>query len=247
MALAVRVTLRGVTRDQYDAVRAQAGWVAQPPAGGLAHITWWEGDDCHNLDAWESEAAFQAFGEQRLAPAMAAAGVAVEPEITMHAAHEVLAPRATVVAPTMSPVITPTDNVSLLRRGYEAFARGDVPAVLQMFDASIDWYSPDTIRNGGRFTGPAAVAGFFSTLPQLYSELAVEPRTFLDHGDTVAVLGIHRGRSLAGTAFELPWVHVWTFSNGKATSFTEHFDTTKLNAALGIVAQRTPESAGASV
>ncbi len=103
MALAVHVTLRGVTRDQYDAVRTHAGWLEQPPAGGLSHLTWWEGDDCHNIDAWESEAAFNAFGEQRLGPAMAAARIGVQPEVTMHPAHEVLTPRSTIVAPTASP------------------------------------------------------------------------------------------------------------------------------------------------
>jgi len=100
MAVVVHVTLRGVTPAQYDAVRASAGWIEQPPTGGLAHLTWWEGDDCHNVDAWESEEAFAAFGEQRLGPAMAAAGVTIEPEVTFSPAHEVFTPRAGVVAPT---------------------------------------------------------------------------------------------------------------------------------------------------
>ena len=241
MALVVHVTLRGVTREQYDAVRAQAGWLEQPPGGGLSHVTWWEGDDCHNVDAWESEAAFNAFGEQRLGPAMAAVGVDAQPEITMQPAHEVLAPRPSIIAPTASPSLAAIDNVSLIRTGYEAFARGDIPTVLGLFSPSITWYSPDSVANGGTFTGPTEVGGFFSTLPTMYAELSVQPETFVDRGDTVVVIGRHRGRTTVGNAFELPWVHVWTISNGKATSFTEHFDTTKLNAALGVPAQRSAE------
>jgi ketosteroid isomerase-like protein len=241
MAVAVHVTLRGVTKEQYDAVRAQAGWLEQPPAGGLSHVTWWEGDDCHNLDAWESEGAFSAFGEQRLMPAMAAVGVAGQPEVTMQPAHEVLTPRSTIVAPTATPSLAAIDSVSLIRTGYEAFGRGDVPTVLGLFAPTMDWYTPDTVRFGGRYSGPAAVAEFFSKLPENYAELIVEPQSFVDRGDTVVVIGRHRARTAVGNAIELPWVHVWTVANGKATSFTEHFDTTKLNAALGVPAPRAAE------
>lgn len=34
--------------------------------GGISHLTPWDGDDCHNMDAWESEEVFNAFGESRL-------------------------------------------------------------------------------------------------------------------------------------------------------------------------------------
>jgi hypothetical protein len=233
----VHVTLRGVTPAQYDAVREQAGWIEQPPAGGISHTTWWEGDDCHNLDGWESEEAFMAFGEHRLAPAMAAVGITAEPEATIHPAHEVYTPHAGIVAPTATPTMGTTDNVALVRSGYDAFARGDVEAVLSLFDPAMKWYSPDSVRFGGSYSGPAGVGEFFSKLPENYAELHVEPTTYIDRADTVVAIGRHRGRSAAGIAFEIPFVHVWTLSNGKATTFTEYFDTVKLNAALGLVAQ----------
>jgi ketosteroid isomerase-like protein len=238
MAVVARVTLRGVTREQYDAVRAQAGWIEQPPAGGISHTTWWEGEDCHNLDAWESEAAFAAFGEHRLGPALAAVGVAAEPEVTVMAAHEVFVPRTTIIAPTMSPTLGVVDNAGIIRSGYEAFARGDIETVLGLFDPSMAWYTPDTVRFGGTYLGPAGVGAFFAKLPENYAELHVVPSTFVDRGDTVVVLGRHTGRTVAGVSFEVPFAHVWTLSNGKATTFTEHFDTVKMNAALGLVAQQ---------
>ena len=100
MAVIAHVILRGVSRDQYDAVRAECGWLDQHPVGGLAHLTWWEGEDSHNVDAWESEEAFGRFGEERLGPAMAKVGVAVEPEVTFYPAHEVFLPQATTVKAT---------------------------------------------------------------------------------------------------------------------------------------------------
>jgi|SRR6202035_2712922 hypothetical protein len=97
MAVIAHVVLRGVTPDQYDAVRAEAGWLRDPPVGGISHCTWWEGADCHNVDAWEDEDAFGAFGETRLGPALAKVGVDAEPEASFHPAHEVFLPRAVTI------------------------------------------------------------------------------------------------------------------------------------------------------
>ena len=97
MAIIAHVVLAGVTPVQYDTVRHACGWLATAPSGGLAHLAWWEGPDNHNLDAWESEEAFAAFGQDRLAPAMAQAGVNVEPTVTFHPAHEVFLPNALTV------------------------------------------------------------------------------------------------------------------------------------------------------
>src|SRR4051794_8359717 len=240
MAVVVSVTLRGITPEQYDDVRERAGWIEQPPTGGISHTTWWEGSDCHNVDAWESEEAFAAFGEQRLGPAMAAAGITAELETTIHPAHEAFTPRAGIVAPTAKPTMGATDNVAIIRRGYEAFAVGDVEGVLAVFDPAIEWYTPDTVRFGGHYSGRAGVGEFFAKLPENFSELQVEPAAFIDRADSVVVLGRNHGRSAAGVAFDIPWVHVWRFSNGKATSFAEYFDTVKMNAALGLVAQPGP-------
>ena len=97
MAVIAHVVLEGVTRDQYDAVRAECGWLETPPVGGFAHLTWWDGGDSHNLDAWASEEAFGAFGQNRLGPAMAKVGVAVEPKVTFHPAHEIFVPGAVTI------------------------------------------------------------------------------------------------------------------------------------------------------
>ena len=94
MPVVAHVILRGVSKEQYDAVRTETGWLDRVPVGGLAHLAWREGDDNHNLNAWESEDAFNTFGQERLGPAMAKVGLNVQPEVTFHPAHEVYLPRA---------------------------------------------------------------------------------------------------------------------------------------------------------
>lgn len=124
-------------------------------------------------------------------------------------------------------------GASLLRTGYAAFAAGDLDTVLGMFDPSIIWHTPESISFGGTYVGPAAVGDFFGKLVENYSELHVEPDQYLEQGETVVVLGHLRGRTAVGADFDAPFVHVWRIVDGKATGFTEHFDTAKMNAVLG--------------
>ena len=51
------------------------------------------------------------------------------------------------------------DNVTILRGGYEAFAKGDVPTVLGLFDAKVEWNEAEhvTYWTGAPFQGSQAV------------------------------------------------------------------------------------------
>jgi ketosteroid isomerase-like protein len=232
MAVIAEVTLRGITREQYDAVRERTGWLERTPDGGLAHVTWWEGPDCHNVDGWESEAAFDAFGQQRLGPAMAALGIDVLPEVTFHPAHEIFTPRSGVVAATETPNIAMAGNVDVARAGYAAFAAGDIPSVLALFADDLVWSTPESLPFGGVYRGPQGAGEFFAKLPQNFAELQVEPQRYIDAGDTVVVQGRHRGRTVAGNSFDVPWMHLWGYRGGAVTSFTELMDTAPVAAAL---------------
>ena len=98
MAVAAHVVLPGISKEQYDQVRTEVGWRERPPDGGLSYVAWWEGEDWHSLGAWESEAAFEAFGQDRLRPAIAKLGIDVAGERTLHPAHEVYTPRSATLA-----------------------------------------------------------------------------------------------------------------------------------------------------
>jgi hypothetical protein len=132
-------------------------------------------------------------------------------------------------------------NADILRSGYDAFARGDIPAVLALFDPAIEWYSPEELPGGGTYRGPDGVARFFTGLPEHYQELLVRPQRFLADGDCVIAEGILSGR-IGGVAFEAGFAHVWTMRAGKATRFREYTDTGKL---LPLVTAAAPSVAGA--
>ena len=60
MAVVLEVVFPGLSPAQYDQLKEKVGWVTSPPVGGVSHIVWWEGDDCHGIDVWESEEAWGA-------------------------------------------------------------------------------------------------------------------------------------------------------------------------------------------
>lgn len=133
-----------------------------------------------------------------------------------------------------------TTAASLVRSGYDAFARGDIAAVLSTMADDISWSVQPTIPTiGGTFTGRDQVAGFFQTLSQTWAALQVRPEHVLQSGDLVVALGTHLGRTLGGTDYTMPFAHVWTVGNGKLTSFAEHTDSGR---AIQLLTEQAPSS-----
>ncbi len=117
---------------------------------------------------------------------------------------------------------TAKTNAALLERGYEAFARGDIPTVLELFAETITWHVPGRSPLSGDFTGHAGVLDFFDRC-QRFSEgtLQVVPQEILASGDRVVVLCTVSAQR-AGRDFSSPEVHVWRFVDGRAVEFVEY-------------------------
>lgn len=127
-----------------------------------------------------------------------------------------------------------SSNVSVMTALYDAFARGDIGAVLAAFDDTIDWQEPESLPFDNQ-VGPQAVGeNIFGRVIQLVPNLSVAPAEFHDAGDVVFVVGTYRGTGAAtGTDFEAPFVHVWRMRDGKATGFRTYTDTHIWLEALG--------------
>jgi ketosteroid isomerase-like protein len=123
-------------------------------------------------------------------------------------------------------------DVETLREGYAAFNRQDIPAVLALFDPSIEWDVPTSLPWGGVFHGPDGVGRFFGSLGNWLEELRVEPEAFLDAGDHIVVVGDHHGRVKGGREYEARFAMVWEMRDGKPVRFREYTDTAPLVQAL---------------
>ena len=119
-------------------------------------------------------------------------------------------------------------DVSTMRNAYEAFNRGDIPAVLEAFDPQIEWHEPGGGRAPqGTFSGAQSVANdVFATVPENFDEFEAQPDAFIDAGEHLVVTGTFRGKSKAGHQLRARYAHVWRMSDGKAVSFHNHVEAT---------------------
>lgn len=126
-------------------------------------------------------------------------------------------------------------NLDLLRAAYDAFERGDRDAALAACAPDIEWHQAQGLPHGGLYRGVDAVrANVFAPLQASWWEtFAAPPDEFVDAGDTVVVLGRYRGVAKGtGRVLDVPYAHVWTFVEGRATVFRQFLDTAGWNAAL---------------
>jgi ketosteroid isomerase-like protein len=126
-------------------------------------------------------------------------------------------------------------NVEIARRSYDAFARHDLDAVLADRHEDVEWQQAQGLPHGGTYRGRDEVRrNIFEPLDaEWWSEFHADPTEFLDAGDQVVVLGRYSGRAKGtGRELDVPYVHVWTFADGKAVRFRQFLDTAGWNGAL---------------
>jgi uncharacterized protein len=130
-----------------------------------------------------------------------------------------------------------TTNGERVHALYEAFGRGDVPAVLGAFDAAIHWREAESFRYADHnpYVGPQAVAaGVFLRISSDVDQFVVVPERISDAGETVLAEGRYRGTVKAtGKAVSAQFAHVWRFRDGKVIRFQQYTDTEQWADAFG--------------
>ena len=128
-------------------------------------------------------------------------------------------------------------SVEIVKRSYDAFARGDMDGVLGDMDPDIEWHQAQGLPHGGYYRGLEDVKrNIFDPLDtEWWDEFTATPDEFLDAGEHVVVLGRYRGTAKqTGRALDVPFVHVWTLRGDKAVRFRQFLDTAGWVAALRI-------------
>src|SRR5688572_12021983 len=130
------------------------------------------------------------------------------------------------------------DNIALARSLYDAFARGDVATVLGAFDENIEWHEAEGMPYGGVLRGPQAIAeNLFGPLNNDIEDFTIHAEEFYAGGDEVVTIGRYAGKGReSGKQLDLPFVHAWTFREGKITRFRQFADAGRFNEALAVEA-----------
>jgi len=128
-------------------------------------------------------------------------------------------------------------NADIIRGLYDAFATGNIPAVLGAFGENISWTEAEGFMYGGTYVGPNAVLeNVFMKLGTEWEGFAAVPDKIVDGGDgNVISTGTYSGKFLAtGKSMKVPFAHSWELADGKVVKFTQYTDTAVIARDLGL-------------
>ena len=117
-------------------------------------------------------------------------------------------------------------NVEHIRKGYEAFAAGDVETLMSLFDDNIEWIQPGDSAVSGTYHGKGEIGDLLSRLAE--KSPTIKPRRFLADGDMVVVLSDTTAGGEAAQDAE-----VYTLRDGKTVRAELYGDTAMMERVYG--------------
>lgn len=136
---------------------------------------------------------------------------------------------------SIDPAPATRNDVAVVRSVYDAFGRGDVPAIFRLFHEDAEVYQSSRLPWGGTYRGHEELGAFLAKLTSAI-ESEVDTGLFIDDEEGhVVQVGHTRGKVReTGTPFDVPETHVWTVEDGKVLKFESYIDTAKMREALGL-------------
>lgn len=134
-------------------------------------------------------------------------------------------------------------NVALIQKLYDAFARGDIQTIIDSLTPDVEWVAegPSSVAYFGKMRGPEEVrTKFFGGLAQTQEDQKLTPETWVAQGEHVAMFGRYRAKVKGtGKQFDSPLGHLFRIRDGKVSKFVNLGDT----AAVAEAYQRASTSA----
>ena len=111
-----------------------------------------------------------------------------------------------------------SENVETAKKGYAAFAAGDLETTMGLMDDSVEWVIPGNSTLGGTYRGKAELMGMFAKLAE--KSFTTTPSRFLADGDVVVVL-----TQVTAAGESAPQADVMTIRDGKVVKAQSLGDT----------------------
>jgi len=128
-----------------------------------------------------------------------------------------------------------SQNVDVLKRGYDAFNDGDQETLVGVFAEDVRWEGSgsDRVPGAGTFDGRDDALTALGRAVEPFESFKSTPDEFIEQGDTVVVLGHTEGQTKAGNEVKVPFVHIWRMNDGTITRGQLLTDTAVIVDALG--------------
>ena len=125
-------------------------------------------------------------------------------------------------------------DVEKIQELYRAFASRDIKSVLLLMAPEVEVIQSEELPWGGHYLGHDGVRKFLGTLAE-HLDTRVLIERLIDSGDRVVAIGRTVGKARkTQLEFDVPVVHVWTFSGGRIVRFEPYIENDTMLAALGI-------------
>jgi uncharacterized protein len=132
-----------------------------------------------------------------------------------------------------------SENVELLKRGYEAFNRGELEAVFARLDPEIEWVTDERVPFAGTYHGHDEIRRLLRDQQEVFGQLTMEPYEFFETGDQVVAFVRQRARGHAsGAEIVITIGHLWTIRDGKAVRWQGFPEREKALEAAGLPPRR---------
>ena len=132
----------------------------------------------------------------------------------------------------MNTTATETAPREVVQAVYAAFERGDVPALLELFDPDIEISQSPELPWGGTHRGHQGALQFFATLTA-HIKTSVAAERMIVAGDTVVEVGRTEGCAVeSGREFSIDEAHVWEVRDGRIASMRAYVDNEAMLAAI---------------
>ena len=116
------------------------------------------------------------------------------------------------------------ENVAVMRRGYEAFNKGDMDTLVELFDESIVWHLPGRASFANDYQGREATLAYFAQIGQETGGTFQAELQELIGDDEDRVIGIQRSTGdRNGKHRDVGNCIVFQLKDGRVIDGREHF------------------------
>jgi ketosteroid isomerase-like protein len=115
------------------------------------------------------------------------------------------------------------DNVEVVRRGHEAFERGDLTAMLELLDHEVVSYVAAPLPDPGEYHGPEGLLQMFANWTEGFDEYVQRAEEYIEAGDHVIAGVYQRGTGTqSGVPVERRFWFLHTLRKGKLVRVGVH-------------------------
>ena len=127
-------------------------------------------------------------------------------------------------------IVSSPDNMAIIQKLYNDFAKGDIPAVGAAMEANIEWNEAENFpfADGNPYIGlDAILEGVFGRIGEEWDYWNLADLNFNEMSNNkILVTGRYKAKyKKNGAIINLQMAHLWDLKDGKITKFQQYADT----------------------